>query len=1011
PDMSDVRPGDVVAIAWEARDDQPNPRIETSMDPTPVTIYFVDGSGRRTIAGEQFTSLKATGEMAITIPPVAGDSFTILVSAIDRAGNESDAADMQAHVRLGISRPKVPGVMLTSRAGDPKGKAHSFTWESGNDMPMENIDKLMLWVSMDKGMSWQMASEFLPNAPITYTAEKDGHYAWALTASSVFGLAEPPPSSSASIEQQVMLDWTPPMVELEVVGEQKDVYVVGDQPPMVRYRITDETFDPNKVRVEISTGEGGIPFDASRTVNGEWMAIPLTLSEGSISIRVTAIDDLGNQGEAQPLTLNVLGKGNWYFTSPAQSATWLTGTQLRLQWERAGAVAENGKVDLYYEEVRQSETGEWAAVGEPVVVKMGCPDIAQFGMYKQDKGVPSREMFVRYLLKTKDVRGMPQEARSAVVEIVKPTPVPSVRTDEEYIDGLKEHPATVVVRNASGGAYELPPKIVRLYYKYYAPGSDTPARDIWEWQAYEVKSGLEPGEVSRTLGTYDVAFVPTAGEGRYEIVPYFEDDLGNTSAPITMETQPEATLVFDAAPPVMTLEADIGPRPFYLANEIKQLYFTAMDATLKKDSLQFEIAKVSTNDWAMVDWVPMLDESRETATMIAGSVTPMFPDAERYLIRVSALDALGRRGYASLGGEFLADQGDYVAVQPVEAEDATERYTSKHYSRRGSFRIQVEARRPWGSGLKSLTLWWRKRSPTGESTPWNSTMFNEWRTVSGWQSLPFTAKESGDYEFIVGSESVRGQLEMDGAPEMDAEPELYVSVTVDDYLLTVEPLKPAPMPMTGPDRRAEQLAFNRLIPGAVYLLEWRIHSGIYTTETSFMMASGFAGKYEPAILIERSATAEPEINRYVAETMPRRKEGGRYTQERLMRCYWRCPESLANTNRADFHIKIIARESSDAMPEFRREAFSPRYMIGATPSADVERNLLYYRAKMEDGRRAMKKGEHATALRHFGDAKHEIDTAEVNLALAEAYEKLGEALKARHHRTHATTVSAPDTAQ
>jgi hypothetical protein len=156
-----------------------------------------------------------------------------------------------------------------------------------------SLSSVQLFASNDFGRSWQAAATAAPDQGyFRYSTELDGTYWFAVQTTDKNGRVFPLTMDGATPNLKVVIDTTPPIVELRTLPPRGND--VG-----LAWQVRDETFSPSVA--------GSIILEfRSATTPGNWarVDVPTGVSQvywnpgmaGPIDVRITARDQAGNQG-------------------------------------------------------------------------------------------------------------------------------------------------------------------------------------------------------------------------------------------------------------------------------------------------------------------------------------------------------------------------------------------------------------------------------------------------------------------------------------------------------------------------------------------------------------------------------------------------------------------------------------------------------------------------------------------------------------------------------------------
>lgn len=1013
PAGGEFMPGAQVRIGWRATDDSPDPRIADSLGPHPVSIYVVDDGGGQSLIA---TGLEPSGSLLVTIPALSDTTISFLVSARDRAGNPSGIVTEATTRALRIQNAAVPEVRLRPELVDEAG-ALAFQWDQTRGRT-EELMELRLWASLNGGTTWEPAGTFEPGQRVTYALPGyDADFVFSLTARSTSELSEPDPRGAMAAEASWIVDTVLPELELEV-RPRKNLYFIGDDPPLVRARVLDVHFVPGNTSLTVTRQIEGVGTPLVETVrsnadfqNNQWVELPLALGEASqtITVMLVSADVLQNRSEATQV-LEVRVRPRWVVDGLSGEAPYYARTPRDVLWTSRGEGAGTGTLSLYLRPVTVTESGWRPMEMGMILLASRVPDS---GRYTLPNGLPDVSGDYVITLEPHDTAepvGFIDGDRLFRLIQPKPAarlePMPEAQVLEGGIAvyaGDAPAPLTMSLKHlGSDNPYEIPMRVTEFRWRRMtAEGITTP------WSTLDVTAVTT---FTPTTGLYRTAFAPLEGEGRYQVIPVVTDMYGFQ----TGIGEDMLTVVFDTGVPVVTVESPAGTKSVYTDEDVARLVFTAKDPLLDAESIGLEYRTFGSEEWHPLSASRVFDT--QTPAHATGAFAPAFPAPGRYLVRIRAGDLVNQTGFGYLSSPVYAGSGNYIAVRPIKSTGATENnreddYTTPLVSRRADFRIQVEPIRPWEEGLKNLTLWWRWRESDDDTHPssWKAIEFSD-RNLIGQQplepdgdlarsyfnSLPFTAPRSGRYEFIVTSESNWGQREEPRTPGPASVPEMWCHVYAEPYVLAAGPLRTtdAMTPET-----AAGLAAGRVVPGSDYLLEWSITTCVNeplepTSFTLEVTTNGGEAWTEPAGLKAAVSAAPgilpmPGIGEYVM-TQSTVEVDGKQRVRRTWQSLWNAPATLADSSGTmNLMFRITSNEHPETMiPPINRTSVSRAYAVGLARQPEVAKAPGYYERLIAEGDKCMEAGKYAEALNFFRQARAQNATEESNRKITDAEEKL-----------------------
>ncbi|MGE0480684.1 MAG: tetratricopeptide repeat protein [Phycisphaerae bacterium] len=180
--------------------------------------------------------------------------------------------------------------------------------QGGDAGPLTGVD---VWITTDRGASWRSADVSPHTASsVTYAAPGDGTYGFFMILRNAAGASSDPPAPGESAQLYVVVDATPPTLQIhEVVwegltteapaddaaGRERDPGSAGRAELSLRLTVADEHLAPLAVRV-FYRGDGNPRWEnlPSTLVDGRLRCAAPAADRGSIDIRVIAQDRAGN---------------------------------------------------------------------------------------------------------------------------------------------------------------------------------------------------------------------------------------------------------------------------------------------------------------------------------------------------------------------------------------------------------------------------------------------------------------------------------------------------------------------------------------------------------------------------------------------------------------------------------------------------------------------------------------------------------------------------------------------
>ncbi|MBI1831566.1 MAG: hypothetical protein HYR84_08975, partial [Planctomycetes bacterium] len=153
----------------------------------------------------------------------------------------------------------------------------------------KDVNAVELHVSRDQGFTWQFAESIDATAQwITFTAEADGAFWFALRTIEKDGKRDPAVLDKHAIQLQVVFDTVAPKVELKPLAPRKDK--IG-----VAWKVSDDYLDGASIKLEYRMQD-----------ESTWTSLPLSFMNREcywtapagvvVVVRLTARDRAGNEG-------------------------------------------------------------------------------------------------------------------------------------------------------------------------------------------------------------------------------------------------------------------------------------------------------------------------------------------------------------------------------------------------------------------------------------------------------------------------------------------------------------------------------------------------------------------------------------------------------------------------------------------------------------------------------------------------------------------------------------------
>lgn len=170
-------------------------------------------------------------------------------------------------------------------------------------LPLESV---RLWYTTDGGLSWtEFGKDEDRISPIRFRAPAEGIFGFFFVLANSTGPSSSPPAKSTKPQQMVLVDSTPPIVQLH----QARAVPGGDEVTVqIRWSAVDALFPPRPIEilygpsVQKATNRA-TPEPIANTGMFDWRA-PAELS-GSLAVKVVATDRAGQRSESEPQWVDV----------------------------------------------------------------------------------------------------------------------------------------------------------------------------------------------------------------------------------------------------------------------------------------------------------------------------------------------------------------------------------------------------------------------------------------------------------------------------------------------------------------------------------------------------------------------------------------------------------------------------------------------------------------------------------------------------------------------------------
>jgi hypothetical protein len=286
-----LRGGNKYTVKWQAADKY--------LKASPITIrYSRDGKGSWDVIAQDIPN---TGSYEWIVPKDMTTAGQLQVLIADKAGNVGTVESISLLVDSVNPGGQVVGPAISSRL-------ETALDTEVRDVGPAGLSAARLWISQDDGTSWA-EGPFLtePFKSVSWKATTDGRYRLAIVATDQAGNVSATPKGKADDQFLFIVDTTAPAITLSsaqgIVEADKAVagrraFKPGDR-VAVPFAIKDANLTANSVTVAIQTDGKtwkelgkGLPTDSAFRFE-----IP-AIGTKTARIRVTAVDNAGNVGEA-----------------------------------------------------------------------------------------------------------------------------------------------------------------------------------------------------------------------------------------------------------------------------------------------------------------------------------------------------------------------------------------------------------------------------------------------------------------------------------------------------------------------------------------------------------------------------------------------------------------------------------------------------------------------------------------------------------------------------------------
>ncbi len=224
-------------------------------------------------------------------------------------------------------------------------------------LPLESV---RLWYTTDGGGTWtEFGRDEDRISPIRFRAPSEGVYGFYFVLANSSGPSSAPPAKSAKPQQVVLVDSTPPLVQLHQV---RAVSSVDEVTVQIRWVAVDGFFPPRPIEIlygpspEQATNRATVEPIAN-TGMFDWRVPPEVT--GSIALKVAATDRAGQRSESDAQWVDVTVSKP---APPVQAATKLTASTMDMD-DAALAGSQRGReraAQLFAQALEEAKGGQLA---------------------------------------------------------------------------------------------------------------------------------------------------------------------------------------------------------------------------------------------------------------------------------------------------------------------------------------------------------------------------------------------------------------------------------------------------------------------------------------------------------------------------------------------------------------------------------------------------------------------------------------------------------------------------
>ncbi len=209
---------------------------------------------------------------------------------------------LRSVVGLGVALA-CAGVAPTARAAGDRPKTIYYKWKSFrvpfNVDPADRprLKEIQLWVSQDKGLVWEFYGHVPPDQPnFPYKAPRDGEYWFTVRTKDNQGVLHPSNDKDVTPGLAVIVDTTPPTIELRSRTRRGTKATVG-------WEIKDKNLDPTTLVLEVQEQGASswrrVPIERTALIGSASLD---TGTLDAVQVRATVADRAGNEAREE-LTL------------------------------------------------------------------------------------------------------------------------------------------------------------------------------------------------------------------------------------------------------------------------------------------------------------------------------------------------------------------------------------------------------------------------------------------------------------------------------------------------------------------------------------------------------------------------------------------------------------------------------------------------------------------------------------------------------------------------------------